>query len=147
MWMDGISNFISNTQVKITQSKGKSQSMEPKIEYKGRVLKGKKPTLTHHTIQMSASSNRSNVHRRCECRIIKYHRLQRTRNQPVLGRTVIYHTHWSYQTHHESLTVLLTKDATAVITPRCCASVMPGHAPKECFLCSLYIAQNGSGKC
>ena len=40
--------FISNTQVKITQSKRKSQSVEPKTEYKGRVLKGKKPTPAHN---------------------------------------------------------------------------------------------------
>ena len=56
--------FISNTQVKITQSKRKSQSVEPNVEYKGRVLKEKKPTPAHHTIQMSANIRRHNVNRR-----------------------------------------------------------------------------------
>ena len=68
-WME-FQFFISNTQVKITQSKGKSQSMEPNVEYKGRVLKGEKPTHTHHTIQISANTNRPNVNRRCEYRIL-----------------------------------------------------------------------------
>lgn len=45
-WVYVISSFfISNTQVKIIQSKRKSHAVELNVEYKGRVLKENKSTL------------------------------------------------------------------------------------------------------